>query len=67
MTALHPMLGYDRQLSDEPALCSRCCHEMPEGWVPLILFKAGSDKAWQYCADCEGPMFEFLHPRAAAR
>lgn len=45
-------LGERRQLSDEPALCSKCACELEDD--PLVLFGSDNDDAWQYCRDCEG-------------
>ncbi len=59
----HPVLGHDRELSAEPALCSTCSEEIPEDHVPLILWSENGRLAWQYCDVCEDAIFDL---RAAA-
>jgi hypothetical protein len=56
----HPTLGHDRQLREQPLLCSLCDAAIPEDHVPLMIF--GPDRgrdtlAWVYCEACEGQVF----------
>ena len=53
MSTRHPTFGVDREVSDEPHVCSLCECEIDEEAcpVPLILFDGG-DLAWIYCDDC---------------
>jgi hypothetical protein len=52
----HPTLGFDRQVSDQPHLCSMCCEAIDEESVPLMLFSETGELAWIYCDDCAGPI-----------
>ncbi len=64
MAERHPVCGQDRQLRDDPQLCSVCDAEIPEEAVPLMMFgpplPGGDCLAWVYCDDCAGGVIDAL-------
>lgn len=56
----HPLLGIDRQASDEPLSCSNCCAEIPEDHVPTMLWSHDGKRLWVYCDRCDEPMLDVL-------
>lgn len=65
----HPSLGFDRQVRDEPHVCSMCDQAIDEETcpVPLMLFSERGDLAWIYCDDCAKPIMSLAASQMKVR
>jgi hypothetical protein len=66
VSACHPTWGWGRRAGAEEHVCSKCCKQIPEDHVPLMLFD-GREGFWVYCETCEGPVIAMFRRDAPAR
>lgn len=59
---VHPTLGISRPDGEEPHVCSKCCHEIPDEHVPLMPWNDSGRRMWVFCEACEGPVLKGLMP-----